>query len=210
MRWLLHFVIAVTSTVTRAPSITYTGCHTLWAYFNASIGLGNGAALLVDGNKTLVKYTVTEGKFRMMFNKELPSDMADNCRKYLLANGRILLRNVNKDPTVIYTDELEKIYSYSGGYGNLIGTLSPDHIVYAKKSSSGQSHELHIYSAGKYHQRVMVLQPSGGRKWSESLSVCQHPKLGLIAVVGHSPNFLDVFNAEGGSLYSKRCLYLQA
>ena len=165
------------------------------------MGLTSSAALLADMNKkTLVKYTIGRSKLKKMFEKILPDYVDEDCCKYVLSDGRIVLRALfGRDATYIHTDNLELLNTYTGAYGCLRGTLPPDLLVYAKRTTANHRCEVHIYSVDNKHQRALILRPSEGRKWSElSLSICSHPSTGNLVIVGRFPNTLDIYNGKGG------------
>ena len=193
--------IIVSVLATKPPSFSKAISPCLGSDYRYCVGLASSAALLADvSNNTLVKYAIDGSDAQKMFEKALPDGMKAECCKYLLNDGRIVLREFRgKDPTHIYTDNLTTKTTYKGDYGRLIGTLSPDLLIYAKKTSSSHGYEVHIYSADNNHKQVMTLKPSAGKRWYWKLSVCRHPYNGYMAVVNHSPNTLDIFN-EGGWL----------
>ena len=169
------------------------------------VGIGHNAAILAHRHQnTILKYTMDSHDINQNYAKPpLPDGFKLDCRKYLLGDDRIVLRADNgKDPTRLYTGNLELMKTYVGDYGYIIGTFGSDMIVYTKMTSSSHGCEVHIYSADNNHQRVMTLIPSEDRKWSYgylgNLSVCRHSQSGHMAVVDYANTGLDIYSKEGG------------
>ena len=185
----------------KIPSITEVFSQDCEKHYDWFVGVGSRSALLADTvKKTLVKYTIDDVQAKKMFEKALPDDIEAYCQKYLLEDGRIVLQDCDYaiDPNRLYSDKLEPLKIIKGDYGYLIGTLTPDLLVYAKKVSL-RDYEVDIYSADNNHQRVLTLRPGEGRTWSGGLSVCRHPYTGYLAVVGYNPSYstLDIYNKKG-------------
>ena len=184
--------------LTQAPTIWKVGAHNL-DHYDPCMGLGRNTVLLADEDKgILVKYSIDRNHKKEIFEKVLPHGMMANCRKHVLADGRIVLTDFwGRDTTHIYANNLQDVTLYNGDYGMLIGTLSFDLLAYAKKVSLSHGWEVHVYSTDNHHQRAMELRPSGGRAWSQWLSVCRNPDTGQVAVVDRSGKTLDIYSQEG-------------
>ena len=200
---LIFFYFAAPTPVTIEPAITKAILHNVKRSYHRRVGLGSSAALLADEKKkTFVKYTFDGNN---IFEKAFPHGMTADCRKCFLDDGRIVLRAMDgNDPTRTYNGNLELMQVYAGQYGDLIGSLAPDLLAYSKVTSSSHEYEVHIYSADKKHQRVLILRPGEGRKWSRFLSVCRHPQAGYVAVVDYDNKRLEIYSNEGMKVYRQR------
>ena len=208
---IIHIYLSVSAppqALTRNPTFTKAPSLDLGSYYHWVVGIGHNAAILGHyNNKTICKYTIDSHHIEEIYAKPLPDGFQQHCRKYLLPDGCIVLRDINgNDPTKIYTANLVHMKTYSGEYGWLIGTLGSDMIAYVKNTASSHGYEVHIYSADNNHQRVLRLKPSEDRKWSWCLSVCMHPHTGYMAVVCNRPHTVDIYNKQGGCSISY-CLF---
>ena len=196
------FFVIVSVPVTKAPNITKASYVELDADYSIFAGLAGSSALLgFERKKTLVKFTIVGSQAKMMFEKALPAGMDADCSKYILHDGRIVLRaRNNNDPTHIYSADFTTKNTYKGNYGHLMGTLPQASLVYAKEISPILGWEVQIYNADNNHHQVLTLRPSKGRKWSKShLSVCRNPHTGYMAAV-HTMKTLDIYNEKGSIL----------
>ena len=196
-------VLACLVVVTRKPTITKASPHDLGSNYSYMVEISHNAAILAHRqSNTILKYTMDSHDIKKVYLKLLPDGFQKDCRKYLIGDDRIVLRENNgSDPTRIYTSNLELMKTYVGDYGQMIGTVGNDMIVYTKMTSR-HGCEVHIYSADNNHQLVLTLIPSAGRKWTYgnygNLSVCRHSQARHIAVVDHENKGLDIYNKEGG------------
>ena len=162
------------------------------------VGIGINS-VLVASRKNIMKYSFDGVNLKKTFQKALPEGMASYCRKYLLSNGHIVLRDYDdKDPTHIYDEDLKLLRSHNGDYGCLIGTPT-DLLVYAKKISS--SHCAHL-QCWQQPPSSADTEASEGRELSWDLSVCRHPHTEYMAIVSSGSKTLDIYNEEGGFCYS--------
>ena len=183
--------------VLNPPSITKLLTHNLSPQANWSMDLAKNTAILCEENgENLVKYNLDNG-LRIECEKPLPKNLKSNCMKYLLHDGRIVIRDGNNDPTYILSDSMNKLHTHHVGNFPLIGVLRPDLLAYTKETNQSHKYEIHLCSADNHQQPTMTLLPKEGNTWSSYLSICAHPLSGYIAVVGYNPDILDVYDKNG-------------
>lgn len=186
--------------MSQAPIATKLFFHNLRFSGHWNIGLGNGVALMANRDSTsLVKYAVDTHQADKVWERSLPEGMGTVCRKYTLADGHIILRDGNNDPTQVYDGDLHKLQEYSVGKHWLVGTLPLDLRVYVEKTST-DDYQLYVHDDDELHH--WTLMPAGELKWSWNLSVCQHPESAYMAVVDKYNKSLDVYNSMG------KCVFL--
>ena len=100
------------------------------------IGLGkNGQIYLAPerGNTQLIKYELQQDKTQLKTVHEWPKSDAVNfaagCRKYVCANGELLVQNEYRSRIKLYDEKMKRIQTWRN-HGILIGYSSPSFPVY--------------------------------------------------------------------------------
>ena len=163
--------------------------------FTADHGVGfgsHGEAIVTEKNqRTLYKFELKEdGIYTQMWHRELPQDIKSYCTKALTASHNILLQNTDNFPTLILSPDGSQLLDTMQNEGILIGSIPTGLVCSVVDYDRG--YELMTVGDGG---EVSRLQPEGGHKWSEYLSVCQD-ELGRTAVIDNENHSLDVFSGQ--------------
>ena len=142
------FVISKPSIKKSTSCFIGTGSTFTWL---AAIA-GNVAIVEIwQKNKVVVKYHLVSQQQPPTSDctVALPRGLSSHCRKYILDNGYIMLRDRMDTigSTHVFSSALQPLKTYTGNYGELIGTLSPNLLAYNQQSSASQGNEyIQIYS----------------------------------------------------------------
>ena len=184
--------------VTSKPTIRkHASCYIGSDYKFSKISdiAGNSAVVGHMNYKSIHVYDLLSQQQQLThtYSMRLPQGLDADCRKYILDDGRIVLRDLQgtQGPTHVYTSTLQPLKTYTGNYGILIGTMSPDLLAYSNKSSSQQGHEIRIYSLDNNHRLVMTIAPPGSYG---NLSICKHPTCQYFVAVDASGRSLNIYN----------------
>ena len=151
----------------------------------------NVGILALNNTNTLYKYSTQDGKINVMCKKELPPNVGPECVKYPLGNGQVVLQGGNK--TIVCGHELVVTHRYSGEYGELIGTVGQDKIVYC----NNQDKCVEIYNIRGHRHEMTLKSPPHHATWSCDLSVCSHPHTGSMVVVDGMYATMDIYDRQG-------------
>ena len=148
----------------------------------------NGAAVLTDkSHMSLYRHNSTSSPSHIPAGTiPLAEGVTLSCYK-AITDTTLAVQQYNDDPTFLFRrSDLHQLSTLHHPAGCLRGALG-DHLVYAKKRSTGD-YTISIQRAGG----EMILEPTSGRTWNLGLSVCSTSR--YITVVNSTRKSLDVFS----------------
>ena len=99
---------------------------------------GNVAVAQDNNQETIVKFHLDSKQQHRTSSCSMPLRYGFNtdCRKYILDNGCIVLRELDdaNGPTYVYSSTIQPLETYTGDYGEIIGAFSHDRLAYSMQS----------------------------------------------------------------------------
>ena len=170
------------------PTLTLLAHRELYAY--RTIGFSPDW-LVLESYEWLQVWDVTEAGFTGRGGVDLPRGYA-TCSEKFIMGGRLYTQFNSDDPTNVYSDDIAPILQITGNYGYLVGAVD-NRLVYVKGTSSGKYQvDMYRVEENQLHVRHTLMPPEA--YVSSSISVCQHPTTGWLAVTQY--NTLDIYNGR--------------